>query len=197
MIFRLYKNKYGLHLKIKIFNINLDSRLYLEYKTTPTLGIRNNTMDGKRILFLDYDHTLYEHLIEEIKYLQEKHGLSEFYIFKSSNKMHGYHAICLDKLDYKQYKRIIEETSIDEYYKHMPVFNDYKTWVLRIIRKGDSPPPKHIETIKSSFKKRNKSQAHWLFLKNHYNVKGDRPVGLDRYKKVYTVTYGTLNYDKK
>lgn len=193
--FKIFKNEYGRHIKIAIGKHNIDIKLYRSYKTEWTLGVRNNTPDGKRLIFLDYDNTLIDWLEDEIRYLQKKYELSNFYVFESSQKPNSYHAICLDKLNFHKFVRIINDTSCDEYYKTMPLKNDYRTWVLRLLRKANSERPRLRKIIfNDSF--RIKSHAHMKLLKLHYGIADeDFPSGLyDKNDKIYVVSYGTLNY---
>ena len=188
---------YGLHLTIKIGKYNFKAKFNKTYDMAMTLGIRNNTPCGKRIIHIDYDNHLIEHLIPELKYLQKKYRLSDFYLFKSSQKKHGFHAICIDKLNYEEWIRLIGETSCDDYYKYMPVICDFHSWVLRVLKKDGSHTPRLIKVLRSPYQKRKKSFAHYLFLKNHYNLKVVKPKNMDKNTKLYDVVYGTLNYIKK
>ena len=188
---------YGLHFQIKIGKYNFKFKFNKDYDLATTLGIRNNLPDGTRIIHIDYDNHLIEHLTPELKHLQKKYKLSEFYLFKSSQKKHGFHAICLDKLNYEEWIRLIGETSCDDYYKYMPITNDFHSWVLRVLSKGKSKVPVLIKVLRSSYQKRKKSYAHHLFLKNHYNIKVKKPQNMDKNIKLYSVYYGTLNYLKR
>ena len=193
MIFKISKNIYGIHLTIKILGYNLWVRFHKNYLTANTLGIRNNTVDGKRVPFFDFDNHLIEHLLPELRYLQQKHRLSDLYVFKSSQKPHSYHVIGLDKLDFEVWKRILNETTCDKFYKEMPITNDYKGWVLRINKKLDSVAPKLIMRLTSPYQNKVKSRPHYLFLKYHHGIK-TKPKNLDNNYELYTTLYDTLNY---
>jgi len=195
MLLKAYKDDYGSHLRIRIFSLNLEIQLYRTHRTTGTLGIRNNTPDGKRLLFMDYDEHLLEFIEPEIKHLQKTYGLSDFYIFKSSLKPNGFHAICLDKLRYKEFINIINQSSCDEYYRKMPITTDHHSWVLRSLKKEGSIKPKLVKIIKSKHQEREKSLAHYLYLKHQHNIK-NKPKKLDKNKILYTIQYGTMNYIK-
>ena len=180
-----------------LLRINFVIRIYQRFDTETTVGIRNSTQDGKRLLFLDYDNILFEeHLIPELKYLQKKYLLSDFYIFKSSQKIGNYHVICLDKLKAREWMSIIEETNVDNNYKNVPVIVDNKAWVLRFLPKRASKKPLLIKILKSSYNKRNKSLAHALFLKYNYNISIEHIKKLDKNTDVTITTYETLNYIK-
>jgi len=82
MIFKVSKNVYGLHVTIRLFGYSLWVRFHRDYLTAKTLGIRNNTIDGKRVPFFDFDNHLFKHVLPELDYLQEKYRLSDFYVFQ-------------------------------------------------------------------------------------------------------------------
>lgn len=194
MQLKIFRDDYGFHFISKFFNTNINIGIYKTFKTTWTMGIRNNVpSNGKMVLFLDYDAHLLEFIIKEIKYLQHKYHLSSFYILKSSQKPYGWHAINIDELTYKEHMRIINETSCDEYYRQMPIKTDYHSWVIRTLRKGGSKAPKIIKIIKSPYNERKKSLAHYLYLKYQHNI-NKRPKNLDKNKKLYLIEYGTMNY---
>jgi len=193
MIIKAYKDDYGFHFRARIFNHNLELQAYKTHPTTGTFGIRNNTPSGHRCLFLDYDEHLLEFIKPELEYLQKKYKLSEFYIFKSSIRPNGFHAINIDKLNYKEFIRIMGETSCDEYYRKMPITTDHHSWVLRSLKKKGSITPKLVTIIKSPHQQRKKSLAHHLYLKWQYGLK-KKPKNLDNNKKLYSIIYGTMNY---
>ena len=193
VMFKIHRDNYGIHLQIKLLKINFQAKVNKEYELAHTIGVRNNT-GGFRLIFLDYDETMLEFIKDEIKHLQARFFLSDFYIFKSSQKPNGFHAICLDKLRYKEFLEAMSYTSCDEYYKTMPPSNDKNSWVLRMDKKEGSEKPKPITTIKSKWNIRKKSLAHALFLKYNYKITINKLKNLDKNKKLYVIKYGTLNY---
>jgi hypothetical protein len=197
MIFKISHTIYGLQITIKLFGFELWIRGHKDYLTAKTLGIRNETMDGKRVPFFDFDNHLLNHLIPELRHLQEQYDLSDLYIFRSSQKPHSYHVIGLDKLDYQLWINILNSTTCDRYYREMPITNDYQGWVMRITPKLGSVAPKLMMVLKSPYQDREKSRPHWMFLKYHHNIKGREPINLDRNSKLYTTQYTTLNYITK
>jgi signal peptidase I len=194
---QISKGKYGFNLHIELFKHNFVIRTFKTFDTETTVGIRNSTDDGKRLMFLDYDNILYkENLLPELHYLQEKYGLSDFYIFKSSQKIGNYHVICLDKLTAREWCNLIEETNVDNNYKRVPIFVDNKAWVLRFIPKKNSLKPELIEIMKSKHHERTKSRPHAKFLELNYDIKIESLINLDNEKEVTITTYQTLNYIK-
>lgn len=188
-------NKLGIIFEIKnnFLNIGFHARQYFA-GTTTTAGIANNTKDAKRILFLDYDNVLFEDmLLPELDYLQRKYQLSEFYIFKSSQKPDGFHAICLDKLNVREWQTILQESSCDEAYKN-PRIKDFHRSVLRILPKGKSQAPRFIHKLKSPYQKREKSQAHLNWLHLHHDINIENVKNLDNYTNPDLVIYKTSNY---
>lgn len=191
---KIIKNQYGIQIEFKLFKIIFKIKIHKELDTAWTVGVRNHTQDGKRVIFLDYDQILLdEMLIPELKYLQEKYKLSEFYILKSSQKPNSYHAICIDKLTSREWVQLIQETSVDQNYKLMPIMADHKSWVLRILPKGHSQEPKYLMTLESKYHKREQSKAHALFLKLHYGIKTKHLNMLDNYTELPLIQYETMS----
>lgn len=196
MIFRVYKDLYGLHFHFAFFKVNFQAKIHREYDLAQTSGIRNNCSDGSRLLFMDYDHHVFSHVLSELSELQDRFGLSEFYIFRSSQRPNSYHAMCLDKLSYREFLDVMMLTSCDDYYKVMPIENDKHSWVLRILNKEGSQAPRLVHVLKSKFHYRVKSQAHWLFLKYAHGVK-KKPFNCDDSLLLYDIHYKTMNFVKK
>jgi hypothetical protein len=196
-VFRFVVNRMGISGNVRFFRLEFGFHLRNFWGVKNTIGLRNNTSDGKRLIFLDYDNTLYhEMLVPEARYLQEKYHLSDFYILKSSQKANSYHAICLDKLDARTWMKVLSEASCDPNYKTAPLLFDCKAWVLRVSPKGSSDAPKLITILKSPYQDRPKSNAHAVFLKFHYGVKIDDLSGLDSGENLCFLEYGTINYLK-
>lgn len=188
MFFKLYRDIYGFHVKASLLSINTEILLFSASNRAKTIGVKNVCQDSRRVIFLDYDDHLLEFLEDEIKYLQERFYLSDFYIFKSGSKHNGFHAICIDKVSFKENMRIVDETSCDSHYKAMSIRGDHHTCVLRILKKGATPAPTLIKKIKSDYSVRKKSRAHYNFLRLHYGIK-DKPRNLDKSKRLYIIGY--------
>jgi hypothetical protein len=185
-------NKYGLEIRLKIFNLYFNIHTYIKPRIVRTIGIRNNTLDGKRLVFLDYDNTLLdEMLIPELQYFQKKYELSNFYIFKSSNKPNSYHAICLDKLNPNELMQLLIESGCDERYKTLAL-SDLKSWVLRFGKKG-LINPEIIKVIVSPSNNRQKSKTHALFLHYQYGLNTKNLNNLDDNEVLPIVAYETLS----
>lgn len=190
-------NQFGITFQIKTKNINIELKLQQFFSAKDAIGIRSKTTSGHNIIFLDYDNILYkEMLVPEIKYLQDKYKLSDFYILKSSQKSDNYHAICLDKLRPKEWMKILEDTSCDDNYKKTSL-RDYKAWTLRISPKGDSKAPMYYATVHSPYNKREKSLAHKQFLSYHYNIPIQEDGKYDQSGTLLTTEYKTINTIKR
>lgn len=197
-IFRISKSKYQTQIELKLFNRIFKFITHKNKEVAWTAGIRNYTNQGKVVLFLDYDEILLEEmLIPELKYLQEKYKLSDLYIIKSSHKEHSYHVIGLDKLNARTWADILDESSCDQSYKRTPLILDHSSWVLRITEKGDTQSPKYLMTLKSKYQDREKSKAHYLFLKYHYNIEMEEPPNLDDNTILGVIKYPTLSNIKQ
>jgi hypothetical protein len=92
--------------------------------------------------------------------------------------------------------KLLKESCCDENYKKMPLICN-KLWVLRCFGKADSKMPEIIKILGSQFQKRKKSNAHALFLKNHYGINIDGLKNLDESEKVILSCYPTNNFIKQ
>lgn len=195
---KLWLNKLGLGFDLRLLGFHTSFYLnQFNWGLKRAVGLRNNTYDGKRLVFLDYDNILYdEMLLPELKYLQETYSLSDFLIFRSSQKKGCFHAVCFSKLPVSLWLKVVNDSSCDEAYKN-PFLKDFKTAVLRISPKGSSDAPKfhaRLSSVSSAFPL---SLAHFNFFKvNHGLV--FKPLGdWDDSDELLFVEYPTLNYLKK
>jgi hypothetical protein len=135
-------------------------------KTEYVKGYTNRCKYGKYIIFLDYDKIKLKWLRHEIDRLQEEFYLGDFYIFESSDDC--YHAVCFDKITFKEFLTVLERTSVDQNYKIVPVKYGHKLWTLRVSDKKNRSI-KYLECIPSKYEELNtKSYAHMRILSNLY-----------------------------
>ena len=115
-------------------------------------------MDGKYIVFLDYDRMPLEWVETELQRLQSDFSLGNFYVFESSKD--SYHAVCFDKLTLGEYVTVLKNSSVDPKYIDVPLNWGKKIWTLRLTDK--EKPIKFIKTILTpQFRKtREQSNAH-------------------------------------
>lgn len=97
-------------------------------------GVGNRCIDGQYVLFLDYDGTPYDWIVEEIKLLQDTFYLKNFYLFKTKR---GFHVINLQKHSLKELIDILNYTSADEGFRAAPLQYGRKIWTLRGMNKPD------------------------------------------------------------
>jgi hypothetical protein len=118
------------------------------------------------VVFLDYDNITDERLQDELTYLQELFRLGDFYIFATNE--FGRHAICIDRLALRDAMNVLEDSTCDWMFKKGVGINEYRTWILRAIGKGERPKPKYQYTVESPYNgQRIQSQAHGEFLQRH------------------------------
>lgn len=167
------------------------------YSTPETwvYGYSSRTQKGKYVLFHDYDNLQKEDVIEELKALQARFRLSNYYLFQLAKN--SFHAVCLDTFSLSEAFEIQKQTSSDSAFIHAPLNLGMREWVLRIGKKGDRKEPEFIETINSNFKLNVISTAHADFLKKYFGIKIGAGWIIDGCKKLNIVQYDTANRVKK
>lgn len=153
-----------------------------------TIGIYDICKDGKHILFLDYDTFRWDWLIDELKFLQNKYKLSDFYIFESSAG--SYHAVCFDKLPNYELHLILRETNVDESFYNAVHF-DYGSRVLRLFPKGKKAPPRFVKCLESRYNRREKSLDHIETFELNYGIRVKNRVKGVSLGQVYLIKYYT------
>lgn len=119
------------------------------------------------VVFLDYDNIDDERLVDELMYLQELFRLGDFYVFATNE--YGRHAICIDRLGLRYAVKVLDNSTCDFIFKKGAVINEFRTWILRVLGKGDRPKPEFLYLVQSPYNgKRLQSQAHAKFLQIHY-----------------------------
>lgn len=129
-------------------------------RTVPIEGYTNRCKDGSYVIFLDYDDIeSFSMIEEEILFLQEEFGLSDFFIFKSNK---GFHAICFDKVNLSKLVDIMSASSIDPLYLKVPLKNGGRIWCLRYSKKKGFNPRfyKSLDSHSSLSTRRIRSRAH-------------------------------------
>lgn len=176
--------------RVVIKKSNTAFSITLTRKPETTKGITSRCNDGKHVLFIDYDFTDKSIVLDELKHLQQKHSLTPFYLFESSEN--SYHAISLTKLNFSTVLDILSETSCDHNYKSMPRRTLYNSWVLRTASKKGKPLPayKGIVGLRTNLW-REVSTAHLKVLQALYDVDHIDYLNLDGKTKVFTNTYET------
>ncbi len=139
--------------RFKLFNHEFRTALIIK----PWSGIVEGNLalcqDGHYTIMLDYDQLPLHAIKYELTALQKYYSLGNFYIIESSPDK--YHAVCFDKIDYRLYKELLEQTRID------PGFRQSRMWLLRTSKKKGHKL-KLIGVLKGKEMARPKSKAHLL-----------------------------------
>ena len=161
-----------------------------------TAGISSRIKYTTRfVIFLDFDNVTDQRLVEELIYLQELHKLGDFYVF-ATNKF-GRHAICIDIVSLRKALQIVYDSTCDAVFKRGIRINEYRTWLLRGLGKGDRSKPKYLYRVCSRFNgDRLQSQAHAKFLKRYYGARV-RLSNPDGNNELETQGYKTANKTHK
>jgi hypothetical protein len=153
-------------------------------------GIHMQTIDGLNVVGIDYDYYKPKFIEKELKYLQDKYLLGDFYILESSPKK--YQAICFTKVSVNKYREMLQYCNCDEKFsKRMNYFGEPK--VLRLSPKKDFNI-RTIKVIKSNIKYLRESLAHKLAydIENIISLKKTiNPLIDDGLKQISMVFYET------
>ena len=147
-------------------------------------GITNKCVDGKYVIFLDYDDIPLKWVMEEIHFLLQEHDLGVFHLFRTNN---GFHAICTEKVTLRKLIAIMRDSSTDAAYLSVPLRRAKKLWTLRVTKKG-----RLIKYVNSSYGKRSWrqiSRPHAVLLNKLYNVPLPPPAKMDKEKEFTTGHY--------
>jgi hypothetical protein len=133
----------------------------------PTSGISARVpFTTEFTIFLDYDNVEDERLKEELMYLQEVYRLGDFYIFATNQ--FGRHAICIDRLPLREALEVVYNSTCDPTFQRGIRINEYRTWILRAIEKGNRTKPRYVYAVESPYNgERLQSNAHAQFLMTH------------------------------
>jgi len=152
----------------KMFLLHFQS---MDIPKAPTAGISARIPHSTEFtIFLDFDNVTDQRLVDELCYLEELFTLGDFHIFRSSE--FGRHAICVDRLLLRDALDVIYTSTCDRTFARGARINEYRTWILRGLEKGNRNRPKYLYTVKSPYNgQRLQSQAHALFLGHYYGAK--------------------------
>jgi hypothetical protein len=121
------------------------------------------------VVFMEFDNVEDSRLVEELIYLQELFHLGDFYVFKTSQ--FGRHCVCLDRLQLRNALAVLNNSTCDAMFKRGIRINEYRTWVLRGLGKGERKKPQFAYVIESEYNgKQLQSQAHSEFLQQYYGA---------------------------
>jgi len=140
-------------------------------------GFSNCTQFNKYIPTGDYDEVSKEIVLEDAYRLISEYNLPPFYLFttKENNvlgeKIGNYHLINLRTFSYSKVKEIIGEIRGDEKYKTMNERHPFKSWVLRLSKKGIRNRPKFLGIVGENKNLNYEiSEAHLILLEKLYKL---------------------------
>jgi hypothetical protein len=139
--------------------------------------------DGMYVVMADYDKCPMEIIDYELKTMQRKYGLGNFYVLESSPGK--FQAISFDKVEFREYLEILKQLRID------PGYTQSRTFVLRTgPKKGNRVKLHHVIECTG---RRELSRAHLNYyitvmpgLKGYINIQQ-----LDNSKELMGVNYTT------
>lgn len=164
----------------------------LDTPRAPTVGMSARIPGTcEFVVFMDYDNIKDERLKEELKDLQEIFHLGDFHVLETNE--YGRHTVCFDRMTMREALAVVWESTCDYNFKRGIRINEYRTWILRVLEKGNRPKPKYLYTVESPYNgQRLQSQAHALFLQTYYGA-NVRLVNPDGNTKLEIQGYKTAN----
>ena len=176
-------------------------------------GITNRCSDGKYILFLDYDKTYKDIMLNDLNVLQKvfPKTLSNFYIAttepetKQKNKKTkgSYHVVNFAKMFKYQVMGAIKYCNVDPLFAKFPETTAHKCHVLRTSEKfwkTDSEIVKEKPTFLEKYPERTinprieLSNPHYRFFQRHWNIQEPfkrQPMKFDDLKDIEIHKYST------
>lgn len=170
-------------------------RASLQFYKNPnawSAGIGSQCIDGRHILFFDYDSHDLKQVIGDLQFLQNAFKLSHAYIFQLDRK-DSFHAIILDKFSVQKAYSILREANSDPGHRESMKKVRGHEWLLRASKKGERNAPVWRGTLRSDFVNRKISTAHWLFLKEYYEVPMAEYKNEDGFTQIPRIFYNTGN----
>lgn len=157
-----------------------------------SVGIGSQCIDGRHVLFFDYDSLDLPQVIGDQEFLQNTFKLSHAHFFQMDRK-NSFHVIVLDKFSASKAYSIIREANSDPGHRESIKKVRGHEWLLRTSEKGGRASPVWRGTLKSPYVKRQISTAHWMFLKEYYGVPGVEYKNEDGFTKIPKIVYNTGN----
>ena len=185
-----------------IFAFNGREKPYMDVTGWCSRVLNKNGLISE-VIFIDYDNILFRIVEEEMKYVIEKHDTTPFYIFKTAEKIDengevfgNYLCVSITKKTFIQVSKILEDLHCDSSYKLVPRSYRFKTWVLRLSKKGKRDAPEFKCVIGDLDKEypQDASQGHLEVIKQVYPTIPDiKYKNLDGNQKVYLTSYITAS----
>jgi len=126
-------------------------------------GISAMTADHQYVVFLDYDGALPSFVVDDVSALQDEFCLGQGYVFQSGRR--NFHVIIPEKYPFVRVYEILSRSAADPTFVSAYRANKYRTWVLRVGRKGPRLPPKYVGCVPSVYPDNLKSLGHLLYLR--------------------------------
>ncbi len=139
----IFKRQFKILNRIYGIAVMLRSR---KFSGQEVFGFANNTIDGKYVMFLDYDGDVpLKNIKVIVKNIQDSFSLSDIYIFKTNR---GHHCICPDKITLDQYLAILNMSYCCKDFRKTPLLFGYSQWTLRLTEKNGKKPKLKKDLIK-------------------------------------------------
>lgn len=118
-------------------------RIYGAKRKDIYIGIQSK-QGKKHIILLDYDGISKEKMLNNLSKLQEKYGLSHFYVMRSSRR--HFHAVCFSPVSWKKYVSIMFDSLCCVNFRYFTILRKGAT--LRVSKKEGEPIKLHEIVVK-------------------------------------------------
>ena len=144
-MFSFMKNRFTFKMTKHFGNYGF-STLFIFALTQRLHAITSLLPNGTHFILADVEDCSFEEVVEESKYVQQKHDLSNMYIYSDAER--SFRVFCYSLVDYKALLRILLD------FEHLDmIFFDYtnrrKKATLRIGKKKDRSSPRLMKVLES------------------------------------------------
>ena len=182
--------------KLPIWNYEL---VKIRNPKEPVCGLTSKTFDNRHIICLDYDLIDRSVVLGDIIMLKDLIKPALVYLFTTYEEKDelgikgNYHVLILDKFGFREAESIMSLTHSDSIHRILANRSRYRSWVIRISKKGNRESPKLIKAWNFNGKREN-SLAHYLLLKTLYPHKVDvKGVLFDKYTETTITHYNSAS----
>lgn len=197
-LFTLFMNerrfRFAIAGKKSLFQILLE-----KYPSYVCLGMPARTLDGKYVVFLDYDYFHLRDLLDDFVYLAKRYLLSSCPLFESkiySKHIGNFFVPILDKFDFDVMLDIMKKSRCDRGYIEQFLKKPDRLPVMRISAKvkgyEEHNVMKYVGMLETKFREHECSLQHYLTLRKYFSEIPELTLKFDKFDEpMELVEYAT------